>query len=753
MERKSLKRDKEDQSPVTGSQSQITSPVSLVPGNGLADPQSPVPGPEIAISVRNLSKKYKLYDSPQHRLKEALNPFRKKYHRDFWALKDVSFEVKKGETVGIIGKNGSGKSTLLQLICGILQPTDGEVTVNGMISALLELGAGFNPNFTGRENVYMNGAIRGYTKEEIDSKFQAIIEFADIGDFIEQPVKTYSSGMYVRLAFAIAINVEPDILIVDEALSVGDIFFKQKCYARLEEFRNRGVPIILVSHAMTDVEQFCQRALLLDKGNVLFEGSASEAVKRYYLLEQKDRTVASKQSNNVSQQDADLMRPDEKYFWPPDEAFFDISLVSQVSNGWAKCTGIALCNADGEPCRNFQQGERASFFYEFELLRDIEVPIGGVVISNEKNILVHGKSTIEYGTEVPTFLAGGSKVRFRQNVALELQNGEYTFEIGLAAVKKEDFDRRSSYLHQDLRSKYIRICHLPRAGFFAVTFRKKGMPVQLLHHGLCNLPGDATVYITKLGQGAPSLVTPSIVTQTEMPTIFHITHWKAGSQWIYKILNKCAPDSIIAPKAGEAQFVEEPIQQGKIYPTTYVTKEQFEKVVLPENWRRFVIIRDLRDTLVSSYFSIKISHPILESRMKEWRERLNSLTLEEGLIYLIDEWLFYPANIQGSWSDSGEKIIRYEDLLEHDVEILEPVLLDQCKLPVTRERFREIVLASRFENLTKGRKRGEENLHAHERKGVSGDWRNYFSVKVKDVFKARYGALLVATGYEKDLDW
>jgi lipopolysaccharide transport system ATP-binding protein len=257
-----------------------------VPGDESLIPvrHSPAPGPDIAVSVKGVSKKYRLYDSPKHRLKEALHPFRKKYHREFWALRDVSFELKKGETVGIVGKNGSGKSTLLQILCGILQPTGGEVSVIGRISALLELGAGFNPEFTGRGNIYLNGAIKGFTKEEMDDKFDDIAGFADIGNFMDQPVKTYSSGMYIRLAFAAAINIAPDILIVDEALSVGDEAFQRKCFSRIQAIQEKGSTILFVSHNASAVVELCKRAILLDNGELLLSGKPKRVVARYHKM-------------------------------------------------------------------------------------------------------------------------------------------------------------------------------------------------------------------------------------------------------------------------------------------------------------------------------------------------------------------------------------------------------------------------------------------------------------------------------------
>jgi len=223
---------------------------------------------DIAIKVENLTKIYHLYDKPQDRLKEALNPFKKSYHHDYYALNNVSFEIKKGETVGIIGKNGAGKSTLLKIITGVLTPTSGKVEVNGKIASLLELGAGFNPEMTGLENIYLQGTIMGFTKKEIDGKIDNILEFADIGEFIYQPVKSYSSGMFARLAFSVAINVEPDILIVDEVLSVGDTRFQSKSIKKMESIRNNGTTILFVSHAIEQIKRFCQKAIWIDKGSI-----------------------------------------------------------------------------------------------------------------------------------------------------------------------------------------------------------------------------------------------------------------------------------------------------------------------------------------------------------------------------------------------------------------------------------------------------------------------------------------------------
>jgi lipopolysaccharide transport system ATP-binding protein len=246
----------------------------------------------VSISVDGLSKRYEIYAQPTDRLKQMVLPrVRRAMHRparawfsEFWALREVGFEVRKGETVGIIGRNGSGKSTLLQMICGMLNPTLGTITVKGRVAALLELGAGFNPEFTGRENVELSGLLYGLSERELEARYDAILEFAEIGDYIDQPVKTYSSGMYLRLAFAVAINVSPDVLVLDEALSVGDEAFQRKCFARIDQIRAGGATVLFVSHAASTVIELCDRALLLDRGELLTQGSPKYVVSRYQKL-------------------------------------------------------------------------------------------------------------------------------------------------------------------------------------------------------------------------------------------------------------------------------------------------------------------------------------------------------------------------------------------------------------------------------------------------------------------------------------
>jgi lipopolysaccharide transport system ATP-binding protein len=254
---------------------------------------------DISIKVENLTKIYKLYDSPQDRLKESLHPLRKKYHKDFFALNNVSFNIQKGETVGIIGRNGSGKSTLLKIITGVLTPSNGSVSVDGKISALLELGAGFNPLLTGIENIYFNGTLLGYTYEEMDNKLEDILAFADIGQFIYQPVKTYSSGMFIRLAFSVATIVNPDVLIVDEALAVGDELFQRKCFARIRKFTEEGKTILFVTHSGSTIIELCNRAILFDTGELILDGSPKLAVSHYHKLLYSKKDMFSKVRSEI----------------------------------------------------------------------------------------------------------------------------------------------------------------------------------------------------------------------------------------------------------------------------------------------------------------------------------------------------------------------------------------------------------------------------------------------------------------------
>ncbi len=466
---------------------------------------------EIVIDVRNLSKRYEIYNTPRDRLKQLVLPHLHQavnragvvlgiskhrplpnYFREFWALQDVSFQVRQGETFGIIGRNGSGKSTLLQIIAGTLAQTSGEVNVNGRIAALLELGSGFNPIYTGRENVFLNARILGLTQKEIEARYDQIVEFADIGEFIDQPIKTYSSGMLVRLAFAVQAHIDASIVIIDEALAVGDVFFRQKCYARLEQLRNSGAAILLVSHSMPEIEQYCKRAILLDHGTQRFIGLSTEAAKHYYLLHQAKPRVVDRQptqstSRPITEHNSPLIDR------PPPEAFIDLTSKSQISNGQAHCVGVALCNEAGQPCNSFRQGDLAVFYYEFELVEYIGVPICGMIITNDRGIIVHGKNSWQCAEDVAPTFSAGSRVICRQEMALDIAPGEYVFQVGLACVSQDSWDNRKRIPYEEKLNRITRVCHIPQVGIFTVGLSLRNGINFLTHHGVADLRGKITI--------------------------------------------------------------------------------------------------------------------------------------------------------------------------------------------------------------------------------------------------------------------
>lgn len=334
----------------------------------------------VAIEAKNITKIYHLYDNPSDRLKESLSISKKQYHHDYYALHNVSLEIKKGESVGIVGKNGAGKSTLLKIITGVLTSTGGELIASGKISSLLELGAGFNPEMTGYENIYLNGSIMGYTKEEVDAKVASIIEFADIGEFIYQPVKTYSSGMFARLAFAVAINVDPDILIVDEALSVGDAAFQRKCFAKLEDFRKRGKTILFVSHSERQIVELCSRAVLIHDGQIIIDGNPKKVTSLYSKMinastvnvEEIRREFYTSKHDNEDTQDAlnQTEQSNEEF-----EEFFDPSLLPSTTVEYdsdrARISDVKITTLDGQKVNVLKMGSDYVYTYEVHFFEDV----------------------------------------------------------------------------------------------------------------------------------------------------------------------------------------------------------------------------------------------------------------------------------------------------------------------------------------------------------------------------------------------
>ena len=399
----------------------------------------------IAIHVDHLSKLYKLYDKPSDRLRDSLGLARKKHYREHYALTDVSFDIGRGETVGVIGTNGAGKSTILKIITGVLSQTKGEIEVDGRISALLELGAGFNMEYTGIENVYLNGTMMGFSEEEIDARLESILAFADIGKFASQPVKTYSSGMFVRLAFAVAINIDPEILIVDEALSVGDVFFQSKCYRKFEEFKEQGRTILFVSHDLGSITKYCDRAILLNEGRKIFEGSPKEAVDIYkkVLVHQYDPAVPAAgaeagrvrgTSGGLDSSGAD--RAGTRARWK-DSLAVNPHLL-EYGEKEAEITDYAILDENGLIAGTLIKGTRFSVKMKVEFHEEIREPIYAFTIKNLQGIEITGTNTMYEKADVQGKKAGESQeITFTQQ--LDLQGGEYLLSFGCTGYRDGEF--------------------------------------------------------------------------------------------------------------------------------------------------------------------------------------------------------------------------------------------------------------------------------------------------------------------------
>lgn len=383
------------------------------------------------ISVQHLSKMYKLYDKPSDRLKESLGLSRKKKYREHYALHDVNFNIHEGECVGIIGVNGSGKSTILKIITGVLAPTTGEVKVNGRISALLELGAGFNMEYSGLENVYLNGTMIGFSEEEIDAKLDDILAFADIGDYIHQPVKTYSSGMFVRLAFAVAININPEILIVDEALSVGDVFFQAKCYHKFEEFKKQGKTILFVTHDLSSVSKYCDRVILLNKGVKLDEGSPKEMVDLYKQLLVGQEPVKQKTDGGEDLAKAAVASISHEHFLPNPNTL-------EYGDKQAEIVDFAIKDDKGMFTNTIEKGSTFQILMKVRFNEQIQEPIMAYTFKNIRGTELTGTNTLFEKAEVPEPAPGGCcTVTFTQK--MDLQGGEYLLSFGCTGYKDGEF--------------------------------------------------------------------------------------------------------------------------------------------------------------------------------------------------------------------------------------------------------------------------------------------------------------------------
>jgi lipopolysaccharide transport system ATP-binding protein len=430
---------------------------------------------EAAIAVRDLSKVFPIYDKAHHRLLQMLTPgANRRWFREFQALRNVDFEVHRGETVGIVGRNGSGKSTLLQIICGTLTPTSGEVKTRGRIAALLELGAGFNPEFTGRENVFLNGTVLGLTRLEVEQRFDDIVAFADIGDFIDQPVKSYSSGMYVRLAFAVAINVTPDILIVDEALSVGDEAFQRKCFARIERIRDAGATVIFVSHSASTVLEICDRAVLLDRGELLSVGHPKQVITQYQklLYAPADKAQEIRQNilngksldlpvkvdagcgaiNDSAAQDSPASDLSPAYW---EDGLMPSSTVHYVGQG-ANIDDVHIETLDGQRVNVIRPGDDYVYCYRVHFEKPATNVRCGMMVKTVTGVEIGGAVTSRPG-EAISVIEAGETYQARFGFTCMLAPGTYFLNAGVLGATGESED----YLDRRIDVAMFRVMHDP----------------------------------------------------------------------------------------------------------------------------------------------------------------------------------------------------------------------------------------------------------------------------------------------------
>ncbi len=387
---------------------------------------------EYAINVEHISQRYRLYRGKADRLKDALHLSRKKSYEEFYALSDVNFSVKKGETVGLIGTNGAGKSTLLKLLTGVLTPSEGQIEVNGKVSALLELGAGFNSEYTGLENIYFNGTLMGYTREQMEKKVPEILDFAGIGDYIYQPVKTYSSGMFARLAFALAINVEPDILVVDEALSVGDIYFQSRCFKKMDDIKRGGTTILLVTHDMSSVIKYCDKVVVMNHGRVVREGSPRQMVDIYkkILVNQYD------ENEEDGDRSAGKALAVEEGSWMSHLSLNDENVL--YGNGKAEIVDFGFFDESGRITGMILKKSVFSFKVKVKFFEDIEYPIFTYTVKNAKGAEITGTNTMFEKVDFPLAKKGEQYVVTFTQKAL-LQGGEYLVSFGCTGYEDGQF--------------------------------------------------------------------------------------------------------------------------------------------------------------------------------------------------------------------------------------------------------------------------------------------------------------------------
>lgn len=444
---------------------------------------------KIILRVNNLGKCFKIYSNPWRRALEWASFGKRTYHQSFWALQNISFEVRRGEFLGIIGQNGAGKSTLLKILSGVLQPTTGTYHINGRVLSMLELGMDFNPYLTGRENVIRNTELLGFPDDYVRERMEQIAQFSELGEFFDRPVGLYSTGMSARLAFSLYAFLDCDVLILDEVLAVGDLFFRQKCFARLEELITNKTTIIIVAHDMGAVRHYCDHVIVLNKGQKMYGGESRKAVHLFHQL-RYERADILPETFPQEELPEDSLSGNNKMFWPAEHVF---TFVSHLSSPQARLTRFAICNQRGEPCVDFSQGDQVYIFWELQIFRNIGVPVVGMTITNQFNVIVYAKNSLHFDTELPLFVREGNYIRSSQKITVSLQPGEYVISFSLHTMHSDDYACLEE-MAQDVsfwRRKLLPLLQHQKIGYFKIHLSKSGVT----HWGMCDLPGEYQVQV------------------------------------------------------------------------------------------------------------------------------------------------------------------------------------------------------------------------------------------------------------------
>ena len=453
--------------------------------------------PNPVVTVTNLGKSYWLYPTMSRRLLGCFIAPHRLGARHFCALSGLTFELYPGQAIALIGKNGAGKSTALQVLAGITPPTEGSFQINGRVCALLELGSGFNPEFTGRQNIALAGALLGLTREQIKQETENIIAFADIGEFIDQPVKFYSSGMFVRLAFAVAVAGQPDLLIVDEALAVGDIFFRQKCYARLREMREKGMAVILVTHSAGDAQEFCDRAILLEQGRQTCIGDPVEIMQRYYTSMQgtgNARQAASESAVEIPAHEPSAALGFTGHPWPHLEQHFMVApQEKQQCVPGASLVRFCLTDADDCPAVVFAQGSVIKIYGEFRIEFPVEIPSTWIDIWSSSGVVVYSKGTVLQGITCKPIMQVPAMIYTCHEITLDIGCGDYTLGYGLSCIKPEIFAKKEYCGYEVWAENAQRLAHVVNLSSISIVLPFSRSPSRVRNYGLVDLPVKASL--------------------------------------------------------------------------------------------------------------------------------------------------------------------------------------------------------------------------------------------------------------------